>query len=143
MTRTVKRTMLAAVGIAGVVGAIVVAPRMTANLSGQAKDFLTKKNSEWPYYTADIRGSRYSPLDQINATNFNQLEVAWRFKTDNMGTRPEYKLEATPLMGKRVISATGGTRRSVVALDAKSGEIIWVHAEKEGARAVNAPRQLS
>src|SRR4029434_1143133 len=60
-----------------------------------------------------------------------------------MGTRPEYKLEGTPLMVKGVIYATGGTRRSVVALDAKSGELIWVHGEKEGARAVNARRQLS
>src|SRR5678815_4275722 len=60
-----------------------------------------------------------------------------------MGTRPEYKLEGTPLMVKGVIYATCGTRRSVVALDAKSGELIWVHGEKEGARAVNAPRQLS
>src|SRR5262245_7201875 len=144
MTRTVKRTVLAAVGIAGAVGAMTITPRMTATLAGQqVPGFLTTKNGEWPYYTADVRGSRYSPLDQINATNFNQLEVAWRFKTDNMGTRPEFKLEGTPLMVKGVIYATGGTRRSVVALDAKTGELIWVHAEKEGARAVNAPRQLS
>ena len=43
----------------------------------------------WPHYTADLRGSRNSPLDQINASNFNKLEVAWRFKTDNLGPRPE------------------------------------------------------
>src|SRR5215813_5701522 len=104
---------------------------------------LSTKNGEWPHYTGDLTGARYSPLDQINAGNFNQLEVAWRFKTDNMGTRPEFKLEGTPLMVKGVVYATGGTRRSVVALDAKTGELVWVHAEKEGARAVNAPRQLS
>src|SRR5437868_8158245 len=122
MTRRTTHTIVAAIGIAGVAGAMIaVAPRMTATLSGQAKDFLTTKNGEWPYYTADIRGSRYSPLDQINASNFNQLEVAWRFKTDNMGTRPEFKLEGAPLMVKGTIYATGGTRRSVVALDAKSG----------------------
>src|SRR6476619_1549848 len=101
------------------------------------------KNGDWPYYTADVKGSKYSPLDQINGSNFKDLEVAWRFKTDNLGTRPEFKLEGTPLMVKGVVYATGGTRRSVVALDAKTGELIWVHAEKEGARAVNAPRQLS
>src|SRR5437870_4186001 len=56
------------------------------------------KNGEWPHYTGNLDGSRYSPLDQINADNFNKLEVAWRFKTDNLGTRPEYKLEGTPLM---------------------------------------------
>src|SRR5450631_1738559 len=143
MTRTFKRTVLATVSVAGALGLMASAPHLTARLSGQAPGFPTTKNGEWPYYTGDVKGSRYSPLDQINGSNFNQMEVAWRFKTDNLGTRPEFKLEGTPLMVKGVIYATGGTRRSVVALDAKTGEIIWVHAEKEGARAVNAPRQLS
>jgi quinoprotein glucose dehydrogenase len=142
MRRTLKRTAMAAAAVVGL-GALTLAPHLTAILSGQAPGFPSTKNGEWPYYTADVKGSRYSPLDQINASNFNQLEVAWRFKTDNLGTRPEFKLEGTPLMVKGVIYATGGTRRSVVALDAKTGELIWVHAEKEGARAVNAPRQLS
>src|SRR5215510_13473165 len=101
------------------------------------------KNGEWPHYTGDLAGTRYSPLDQINADNFNKLEVAWRFKTDNLGTRPEYKLEGTPLMVNGMIYATAGTRRSVVALRADTGELTWVHAEFEGKRAVNAPRQLS
>src|SRR5712691_7051168 len=143
MTRTFKCAALSAASIASVLGVMTIGPRMIAELSGQAPGFPSTKNGEWPYYTADVKGSRYSPLDQINAGNFNQLEVAWRFKTDNLGTRPEFKLEGTPLMVKGVIYATGGTRRSVVALDAKTGELIWVHAEREGARAVNAPRQLS
>src|SRR5438067_3267574 len=125
------------------VAAIVAAASVLSLVHAQAPNFPSTKNGEWAYYTADVRGSRYSPLDQINANNFNQLEVAWHFKTDNLGTRPEYKLEGTPLMVKGVLYATGGTRRSVVALDAKSGELIWVHSEREGARAVNAPRQLS
>src|SRR5262245_27441142 len=101
------------------------------------------KNGEWPYYTADLRGSKYSPLDQVKASNFNELEVAWRFKTDNMGTRPEYKLEGTPLMVKGILYATGGTRRAAFALRAENGELLWTHSEFEGQRAVNAPRQLS
>ncbi|HEY7338561.1 MAG TPA: PQQ-binding-like beta-propeller repeat protein [Bryobacteraceae bacterium] len=101
------------------------------------------KNGEWPYYTADLKGAKYSPLDQIDASNFNKLEVAWRFKTDNLGPRPEYKLEGTPLMVKGVVYATGGTRRSVVSLDAKTGEVNWVYSLREGNRAAIAPRQLS
>src|SRR6202789_3217742 len=101
------------------------------------------KNGEWPYYTADARGSKYSPLDQINASNFNKLEVAWRFKTDSLGPRAEYKLEGTPLMVKGVIYTTAGTRRSVVALDAKTGELIWAHTLREGTRTAISPRQLS
>ena len=56
------------------------------------------------------------------------LEVAWRFKTDSLGPRPEFKLEGTPLMVNGVLYTTAGTRRSVVALDAATGELLWVHA---------------
>jgi len=116
---------------------------VTIGLSGQSANQPNTKNGEWPYYTADLKGTKYSPLDQINASNFNDLEVAWRFKTDNLGTRPEYKLEGTPLMVKGILYATGGTRRAVVALRAETGELLWTHSEFEGARAVAAPRQLS
>src|SRR6516164_4583945 len=100
-------------------------------------------DTEWPTYTADLYGSKYRPLDQINGSNFGKLEIAWRFKTDNLGTRPEYKLEGTPLMVNGVIYATAGTRRAVVALDAKTGEMIWMHSVREGMRAAISPRQLS
>jgi len=116
---------------------------MTVGVSGQTAGQPSTKNGEWPYYTADVKGTRYSPLDQINASNFNKLEVAWRFKTDNLGPFPEYKLEGTPLMVKGVLYTTGGTRRSVIALDGKTGELIWSHSLREGKRAANAPRQLS
>src|SRR6266436_1904479 len=101
------------------------------------------QNGEWPHNMGDIRGTRYSPLDQINASNFNTLEVAWRFKTDNYGPFPEFKLEGTPLMIKGVLYTTAGSRRSVIALDAKTGEQIWSHSLREGKRAAVAPRQLS
>jgi quinoprotein glucose dehydrogenase len=104
---------------------------------------LGTQNGEWPAYAGDLRSFRYSPLDQINASNFNKLEIAWRFKTDSLGPRPEYKLEGTPLMVKGVIYTTGGTRRTVVALNAATGELLWVHGEHEGARAAASPRQLS
>ena len=75
-------------------------------------------NGEWPSYHGDNRNHHYSPLAQIDGGNFNTLEVAWRFKTDNLGNRPEYKLEGTPLMVGGVLYTTAGTRRAVVALDA-------------------------
>ena len=93
------------------------------------------KDTEWPTYTGDLAGTKYRPLDQVNASNFNKLEVAWRFKTDNLGPRPEYKLEGTPLVIKGVLYTTGGTRRSVVALDARTGEQMWVYSLREGNRA--------
>jgi quinoprotein glucose dehydrogenase len=101
------------------------------------------KSGEWTTYGADLGNTRYSPLDQITAGNFNTLEVAWHFKTDSLGPRPEYQFESTPLMAHGVVYSTAGTRRAVVALDAGTGELMWMHSEREGARGVAAPRQLS
>ena len=126
---------------ARIVGQIYVGAPPAAG--GQWAAQPSTKNGEWPHYTADVRGNRYSPLDQINASNFNKLEIAWRYKTDNLGPRPEYKLEGTPLMVKGVLYTTGGTRRSVIALDARTGETIWTHSLREGKRAAVSPRQLS
>src|SRR5438132_2675976 len=47
------------------------------------------KSGEWRSYGADVVNTHYSPLDQINASNFSKLEMAWHFKTDNLGPRPE------------------------------------------------------
>jgi quinoprotein glucose dehydrogenase len=146
MTRTVNRRVLVGISSLIVFGLAVSGPRWTTvRVSGQAaaSGLPSSRNGEWPHYTAELNGSRYSPLDQINGTNFNKLEVAWRFKTENLGPFPEFKLEGTPLMVKGVVYTTGGTRRSVVALDARTGELIWTYSLREGKRAAVAPRQLS
>ena len=101
------------------------------------------RNGEWPTYGGDLASTRYSPVDLINADNFYKLEVAWRFKTEPLGPRPEFKFESTPLMVHGVIYTTAGTRRAAVALDAATGEMLWMHSENEGERAERAPRKLS
>ena len=135
------KTLRRVAPLAAVLGAGVA--WMTAGTTGQTSTLPSTRNGDWTHYTADMRGTRYIPLDQINGSNFNKLEVAWRFKTDNLGTRPEYKLEGTPLAIKGVLYTTAGTRRSVVALDGRTGELIWSHSYREGNRAAIAPRQLS
>ncbi|HUE57399.1 MAG TPA: pyrroloquinoline quinone-dependent dehydrogenase [Candidatus Udaeobacter sp.] len=122
--------------------AILVAVGL-ACLPTSASAQLHPKDSEWPSYAADLAGTRYRPLDQINASNFNDLEIAWRIKTDNFGDRPEYKLEGTPLMVNGVLYATAGSRRAAIALDPATGELLWIHGEHEGKRGGAAPRQLS
>ena len=102
-------------------------------VSGQGGAMPSTKNGEWPMYTADLRGSKYSPLDQVNASNFSKMEVAWRFKTDNLGPRPETKLGATPLMveghGLRRRPARAGLSwRSMRARASRSGSTAWTRA---------------
>src|SRR5690349_18314469 len=83
---------------------------------------------EWRSYGADLGNTHYSPLADIDESNFNKLEVAWRLKTDSLGPRPEYQYEGTPLMAGGVVFATAGSRRAVVALDAGTGELLWMHS---------------
>ena len=135
-----KKMLLPVAGLAAGM-ALWMVPHVSGQAGGSGQPSTAK--FEWPMYTADLRGSKYTPAAQIDATNFNKLEVAWRFKTDAFGTRPEYKLEGTPIMVGGVLYTTAGTRRSVVAIDAKTGELLWTHSEREGERAAVAPRQLS
>ena len=120
-----------------------ITPAM-AQLNGTAVVRKTATNTvNWPTYNADLAGSRYLPLDQINGDNFKNLEIAWRFKTDMFGSRPEYKLEGTPLAVDGIIYATAGTRRAVVALNAVTGELLWSFSLHEGKRSAESPRALS
>ena len=100
-------------------------------------------SGEWPSYGGDLTHQRYSPLDQITAENFSDLELAWRFSTDNLGPRPEGNFQSTPLMVNGVLYTTAGTRRAAVALDPETGEMLWMHRVDEGERGEEAPRQLS
>jgi len=119
--------------------AVVLAAWTAASVQGQGG----APKGEWSTYGGDLGHTRYAGLDQITADNFSKLEVAWRFKTDNLGPRPEFNLESTPLMVGGRLYSTAGTRRAVVSLDAATGELKWVHSEEEGARGAAAPRQLS
>src|SRR5688572_31392890 len=118
---------------------VVALASVSVGVAGQSGT----KNGEWPTYGGDLGNTKYAPLDQVTAANFGSLEVAWRLKTDNLGPRPEFNLQSTPLMVNGVLYSTAGTRRAVVALDASTGEMLWVHSENEAKRGEAAPRKLS
>ena len=117
-----------------VIGVLVATP----SAFGQGTE-----NGEWRSYGGDIKNTRYSPLDQIDASNFDELEIAWRIKMSNFGPNPEYNFQSTPLMVDGVIYSTAGSRRAVVAADAGTGELLWMHRFEEGERGAATPRRLS
>ena len=79
---------------------------------------------EWRFYGGDAGSTKYAPLDQINASNVKQLTIAWRWKAENFGPRPDYNWEVTPLMVRGVLYFTAGSRRDAVAVDAATGETL-------------------
>lgn len=109
----------------------------------QAQSDITAEQAagEWTTYGGNLASHRYSPLDQINADNFGELEIAWRLKTDFLGPRPDGLYSATPLYVNDVLYTTAGTRRAVIALDPATGEMLWMHSENEGERGAAAARQ--
>ncbi|MDP7303611.1 MAG: PQQ-binding-like beta-propeller repeat protein, partial [Pirellulaceae bacterium] len=100
-------------------------------------------NGQWRATSADGGSTRYSPLDQINRDNVGELEIAWIWKSDNYGSRPEYKAETTPIMVNGVLYFTVADRRVVVAADAGTGETLWIWRMDEGERFDKAPRKIS
>ena len=97
-------------------------------------------NGEWRYYGGDTGTTKYSPLDQIDEKNVKELEIVWSWKSHNFGPRPDFNWEVTPLMVGDVLYFTAGSRRDAVAVDAVTGETLWIYRLDEGARGLRAVR---
>jgi quinoprotein glucose dehydrogenase len=102
-----------------------------------------RRFTEWPVYGGNLASHRYSPLDQIDRRNVASLVVAWRWPGGNYGPRPEQRNEATPLMIDGVLYTTAGITRNVVAIDAATGETLWLYRPDDGERFARAPRKSS
>lgn len=98
---------------------------------------------EWPAWGGDDGSTRYSPLSSIDAGNVDQIEIAWRWKMDNFGPSPEGRSQTVPLMVGGVLYATAGMNRDVVAIDAATGQTLWMYRNDEGERSERAPRRNS
>ena len=85
--------------------------------------------------------TRSSPLSQINAGNFEDLEQAWLWRTDNFGPNIDYFSRSTPIYVDGLLYTVATPRRQVVAIDPATGETIWVFREPETTRFLRSPRR--
>ncbi len=97
----------------------------------------------WAAFNGDLGSNRYSSLEQINADNFSDLELAWQWDTKNIGPGPEGTSVTSPLMVNGILYATAGVTRNVVALDPVTGQLLWMWRPQEGERFTLAPRKGS
>ncbi|MDX1568703.1 MAG: hypothetical protein R3223_12930, partial [Longimicrobiales bacterium] len=100
---------------------------------------LQRSAEEWPSHAGDLTAQRYSPLDQIDASNVDELEIAWRWTSRNFGPRPEGQFRGSPLMVNGTLYTTAGFRRAAVAIDPATGETLWMHRLDEGERGEAGP----
>ncbi len=101
------------------------------------------RNGEWRFYGGDSGTTKYSALDQINASNVKDLKIVWQWKAQNFGRRPDFNWEVTPLMVGGVLYFTAGTRRNAVAVDAATGETLWTYRLDEGPRGAVVARTVN
>ena len=84
------------------------------------------QDGHWTYLGGDAWHTRYTPADQIDASNFGDLELAWQFDAGSFG--PSTSRATATYMDGRLITVTGD-RRHVIALDPATGELLWSFTE--------------
>jgi glucose dehydrogenase len=112
----------------------IIAPRENPN---------SDENYPWINMNGNIASTRYSELDQINADNAGDLEVAWRWSNQNIGPGKSPISQTSPLVVNGRMYATAGATRDVVALDPATGQTLWLWRPQEGQRFIDAPRKGS
>ena len=95
------------------------------------------QSGDWPSYGGDTGSTKYSPLTQISAENFGDLEIAWRWTSVDseldvealQETNPDVNInnfQGTPLkIGNKLYIITA--MNLISALDAATGETLWTY----------------
>jgi glucose dehydrogenase len=121
----------------------LVLAALLSGLAGLPAAAQTRGNvdGEWRYWGGDAWSTRYSPLDQVNADNFGDLEVAWVWRGDNFSPQPDYIMRSTPIYADGIVYTVAGRRRTLAAIDPATGETLWTFREPNTARWENSPRE--
>ena len=87
---------------------------------------------DWPSYNRDLGGTRFSPLEQIEANNVAELKQAWVYPLGRNTTTGSLTggSETTPIVIAGTLFVTAADR--VVALQADTGRELWRYVLDRG-----------
>jgi quinoprotein glucose dehydrogenase len=123
MAAQASLAVIAALGFAWACAANVGGPPATATAKTEkGKEALYR--GEWPYWGGDPQSTRYTPLNQINESNLDKLEIAWRWTADGSGDASAANYKSTPLMVDGVLYVPW-IDNGAAAIDAATGKTIW------------------
>ena len=97
----------------------------------------------WRHFGAELNANRYAPLSDINADNVEDLQIAWRWSAANFGPAPEIRNVSMPIMHDGRLYFGAGATRNIVAVDASTGQTLWMWRPREGTRFEQAARKDS
>ena len=112
--RRVTRTLSSVLGLVSALACGLAAPGSAIAQGPGTKD------GQWTYLGGDAWHTRYTPLEQIEPSNFEELEIAWEWKAASFGPSTS---RATPTYVDGKLITVSGDRRHVVALDPATGEV--------------------
>lgn len=120
--------VLLVAGLAGFVSMFQIHPEVAAQSAAATRKPVdaASEQKNWDHYGSSTRNDRFAALDQINADNVNQLEVAWTYHTGDVpkSTGAGAEDQLTPLqVGDKVFLCTPSN--NVIALDADTGKEVW------------------
>ena len=131
---------IAACVVATIAAGVLARARLSSAAQGPA---LVRGNApgEWRFWGADAWSTRYSPLTQIDASNFASLQVAWQWSASQFGEDEYYR--TTPLYANGRLFTVATTHRDAAAIDPATGKTLWHWRLDEGLRWQKAPRQFA
>src|SRR5512134_2053928 len=136
------RKTFVALAITAVSLSMAILTRATDSNAQQGRSLIRgNAPGEWRYWGADAWSTRYSSLDQINASNFDSLQIAWQWNAGAFG--PDEYYRTTPLYANGRLFTVATTRRVATAIDPETGETLWMYRLNEGIRWQKAPRQFA
>lgn len=142
MTQRLPRQRLFVLGLVIAAVAALGAP-IAESIARQGSGLVRgNKPGEWRFWGGDAWSTRYSPLDQINAQNFSQLQVKWQWNAAKDG--PDEYYRTTPLYANGRLFTVATTHRYAYAIDPATGKTLWEwNTFNEGVRYQKAPRQFA
>jgi quinohemoprotein ethanol dehydrogenase len=94
-----------------------------------ARSSLVAPRTDWPTNGGDWYNRRYSPLEEINRDNVENLKGVWRTRLNGSGVEPKYSAEAQPIYFEGVLYVSSGAN-DVFAIDVDTGKILWTYEAK-------------
>lgn len=135
--------MLDLAGVERPAGSLQAPQLATIVINPQAARTDGSADVAWKNFGGELSAQRYAPLSDIAAENVASLEVAWRWKAANFGPSPEIRNVSMPIMHDGKLFLGAGATRNVVAIDAETGQTLWMWRPDEGERFVQAARKDS
>lgn len=89
-------------------------------------EIVVEAGDDWPAYSGGKGAAQYSPIDQINRENVQELKVAWKFATGDADPNNKSQIQCNPIIIDGILYGSS-PKLKIFAVDAATGEQKWLY----------------